>query len=119
MAAAGSGFEVPRAARRVPVGVCVGQRRAGWREPRSRGSLKLALQIGWCPWLGFSFFFCVLRSPGGAVLQKLEEASFLRAGSRFLQVFLLVGARSDQGSVDLSFVLGDRGTRERARSVGK
>lgn len=52
----------------------------GGPRPSVLESLKLAPQIGWCPLLGFSFFFCVLRSLGwGALLQKHEEASFLRA----------------------------------------
>lgn len=41
-------------------------RRAAGENPPRQGltSLKLAPQVGGCPLPGFSFFFCVLRSPG-------------------------------------------------------
>lgn len=73
-----AGLALPRCSRGRWLGVrCAG--RAGENPPRQGlTSLKLAPQVGGCPLPGFSFFFCVLRSPGrggGGVLQKRGKAA--------------------------------------------
>lgn len=69
-----AGLALPRCSRGRWLGVrCAEPRvfgpgsagRAGENPPRQGlTSLKLAPQVGGCPLPGFSFFFCVLRSPG-------------------------------------------------------